>query len=460
MNRPSFEELNRAALARFDSIMGLLGLAGGKRQAAEYLPLNPRRADHKPGSFSINTTSGAWADFADDAKGGDLVSLAAYIRREGNGEAARWLAEVLGYGSGEAPKREKGEKVNVSETDTFTRDKTGGTWLHPVPEDAPAPPAGNTKHGKPSGVWTYRDQAGAVLFHHCRFDRKGERKQFAPLTLWQGPMRPFWQWKWPPAPVPLYNLPALAAHPQAAAVMVEGEKAADAAALLFPDHPVLTWAGGAGAVNKADLSPLAGREVWLWPDNDEAGEQAARKLIFRLREAGAGTIKRVNLDLLGQRPMFDSQGHASLAPGAPLESGDDAADLLAEDWTAAHIGLLLQSPDFLHTQAPPEPEKSLDGDSGGSVSPSGNFRMVPEGLQRWTPPTNFPGRLLENPLSSLRGAGPGARSRGRRLGPADRVARPGQAPASDHRSPSNAERRRRRRLGIVHGSGFSPAQGL
>jgi putative DNA primase/helicase len=379
--RPSFEELNRAALARFDSIMGLLGLAGGKRQAAEYLPLNPRRADHKPGSFSINTASGAWADFADDAKGGDLVSLAAYIRHEGNGEAARWLAEVLGYGSGEAPKPAPQAKAPAP----------AGVWIHPVPEDAPAPPVGNTKHGRPSQVWTYRDQAGAVLFQHCRFDRKGERKQFAPLTLWQGPTRPFWQWKWPPAPVPLYGLPSLAAHPQAAVIMTEGEKAADAAAQLFPDHPVLTWAGGAGAVNKADLSPLAGREVWIWPDNDEAGEQAARKLIFRLREAGAGTIKRVNLDLLGQRPMFDSQGHASLAPGAPLESGDDAADLLAEDWTAAHIGLLLQSPDFLHTQAPPEPEKSNVGDPdkpASGAAPS-NFEMSEFGLYFHGPKGSF-----------------------------------------------------------------------
>jgi hypothetical protein len=153
MTRPSFEELNRAALGRFDSIMGLLGLAGGKRQGAEYLPLNPRRADHKPGSFSINTASGAWADFADDAKGGDLVSLAAYIRREGNGEAARWLADMLGYGSGEAPKPAPQAKAP----------ETAGVWIHPVPQDAPAPPAGNTKHGKPSQVWTYRDQAGAVL---------------------------------------------------------------------------------------------------------------------------------------------------------------------------------------------------------------------------------------------------------------------------------------------------------
>ena len=367
-NRPSFEELNRAALGRFEQIMGLLNLAGGKRQGHEYLPLNPRRADHKPGSFSINTTSGAWADFADDAKGGDLVSLAAYIRHEGNGEAARWLGEVLGYGSGEAPK----PTPQTGGTDT-----PGAVWVHPVPEDAPRPPAGNTKHGKPSQVWAYRDAAGNVLFFHCRFDPREGRKQFMPLTLWRAEScRLYWAWKWPPAPVPLYNLPALAAFSDAPIIITEGEKAADAAAQLFPAHPVLTWAGGAQAVGKADLSPLAGREVWIWPDNDDAGDQAARRLVLRLREVGADPIKRLNLDMLGQQPMIDAQGNAYLVPGASLEKGDDAADLLAEGWTAAHVALLLASPDFLNTQAPPEPKKSNLGDLREAVSEGAPSKFV------------------------------------------------------------------------------------
>lgn len=372
--RPSFEELNRAALGRFEQVMHLLGLAGGKRQGHEYLPLNPRRADHKPGSFSINTATGAWGDFADDAKGGDMVSLAAYIRSEGNGEAARWLGEVLGFGGGDTPPPAPQAKQ---------AEPPAGKWVHPVPADAPRPPAGNTKHGKPSQVWTYRDAAGAVLFYHCRFDARGQRKQFAPVTLWRDKSeRVAWAWKWPPAPVPLYGLPALASHPDTAVILVEGERAAGAAAQLFPDHPVLTWCGGAGAVGKADLRPLSGRECWIWRDNDEAGEQAARKLIFRLREVGAGPIKRVDLDLFAQLPHLDSQGRPSLLAGAPLESGDDAADLLEMGWTAAHIGLLLQSPNFLLTQAPPESAKSPSDEQAKpatSVGPS-SFDMTEFGL--------------------------------------------------------------------------------
>ena len=77
-NSLNFEQIKTAALANIDSILNEWA-PGGKRQGREYVPLNPRRADHKPGSFSINLDAGAWADFAADAKGGDLISLVAYV---------------------------------------------------------------------------------------------------------------------------------------------------------------------------------------------------------------------------------------------------------------------------------------------------------------------------------------------------------------------------------------------
>ena len=60
-----------AALAGFDGVMNFLGLSGGKNQAREYLPINPTRADHKPGSLSVNRDSGLWSDFSTDDRGGD-----------------------------------------------------------------------------------------------------------------------------------------------------------------------------------------------------------------------------------------------------------------------------------------------------------------------------------------------------------------------------------------------------
>jgi hypothetical protein len=90
-----FAGLNRASLSQIDLILARW-LPGGRREGAEYVVLNPRRPDRKPGSFKINTRTGEWGDFAVGAKGRDLVSLAAYLFALDQGEAARRVAGMLG----------------------------------------------------------------------------------------------------------------------------------------------------------------------------------------------------------------------------------------------------------------------------------------------------------------------------------------------------------------------------
>jgi hypothetical protein len=94
--RIDFARVNRCALAVLPSLLARW-LPGGCTEGAEYVVLNPRRADHRPGSFRINTRTGRWADFAiDRARGGDVVSLAAYLGGIGQVEAAERLAAMLG----------------------------------------------------------------------------------------------------------------------------------------------------------------------------------------------------------------------------------------------------------------------------------------------------------------------------------------------------------------------------
>jgi hypothetical protein len=71
-------------------------LPGGKRQGVEWTALNPRRNDHHVGSFRVNLRTGAWADFAVDERGGDLISLAAYLFNLSQVDAARRIAGMLG----------------------------------------------------------------------------------------------------------------------------------------------------------------------------------------------------------------------------------------------------------------------------------------------------------------------------------------------------------------------------
>jgi DNA primase len=84
----------------------------------------------------------------------------------------------------------------------------------------------------------------------------------------------------------LYGLPALVQRPEAAVLVVEGEATAEAAALLFPELVVISWANGANAIAKTDWRPLAGRPVTLWPDADAPGRKAMVRLGSLLAELG------------------------------------------------------------------------------------------------------------------------------------------------------------------------------
>ncbi len=90
-----FARINRAALASLPTLLGEW-LPGGRREGLEFVALNPRRADRRPGSFRINMRSGRWADFASGDRGGDAVSLLAFIDASSQADAARKLAGRLG----------------------------------------------------------------------------------------------------------------------------------------------------------------------------------------------------------------------------------------------------------------------------------------------------------------------------------------------------------------------------
>ena len=94
-----FTSINQRALAAFPAILNRL-LPHGKTIGRELVALNPRRADRKLGSFKVNRFNGRWCDFATGDRGGDPVSLVAYLAGVSQGEAARLLAQMLGMETG------------------------------------------------------------------------------------------------------------------------------------------------------------------------------------------------------------------------------------------------------------------------------------------------------------------------------------------------------------------------
>jgi hypothetical protein len=199
-----------------------------------------------------------------------LVALAAYVWDCRQGEAAERLGRNWNSQAKRTGTTPAGRTASSQWNDAGERRKASGSRcgvFDAYSRRCTAPPVAHSRHGKPAGRWAYRDAAGVVCFYHDRYEPKGERKQFAPLSLWRFPDgRLAWQFKAPAAPRPLLGLPELAAAEAGCpVVIVEGEKARDAAAVLFEGCPVITWQGGAQAVSKADWSPLAAVNAGFGP---------------------------------------------------------------------------------------------------------------------------------------------------------------------------------------------------
>lgn len=162
----------------------------------------------------------------------------------------------------------------------------------PVPATAPEPTFKHRDYGSPSGLWAYRNEAGQVIGYRVRFDTAEGGKVVLPYT-WCVDDNPAtarnegWQWKDHPTPRPLYGLDRLAADPFAAVLLVEGEKTANAAQLLFRDLVVVSCSGGDNGPKHTDFGPLAGRDVIGWPDNDKPGAKCMAMAAGPIKLAGA-----------------------------------------------------------------------------------------------------------------------------------------------------------------------------
>lgn len=288
---------------------------GGRVQGREYVTLNPTRADSKPGSFSINLDTGAWADFATGDKGGDLVALVAYLDHVKMNTAAGRIANFLGLNTLHSPV----ESSLLSASPLKNRNQKNADWVpfQPIPEDAPPPPDSHSIHGAPSSKWAYKNQAGRILCYVYRFDCKTEnqKKQFAPLTYCEAKNnKREWRWRALPELRPLFNLDQIHSRPDDVVIVCEGEKSACAVADFYPAGVATTMLNGAQAPAKTDWSPLKGRTVWLWPDNDEPGRKCMKTVESLLYAAQVHEIYYVNLQVFGQS----------------LPEKFDAADLLAD----------------------------------------------------------------------------------------------------------------------------------
>ncbi len=249
------------------------------------------------------------------------------------------------------------------------------------------PPASFFRYGdlpEPSGVWVYRAADGAPVAVAARYDGTAAdgtpAKDVRPWTfgrrIWtdrkgKAQDRTGWHPKAPPTPRPLYGLDGLAARPAAPVLVTEGEKAADAASAIFPDLVCITSQGGSKAPDKSDWTPLQGRCVTIWPDQDEPGAVYAAKVADLAKLAGAMSVRTVEVptdwpkgwDLADALPD-------GVVPGRLTELLDDAPDGVAAEmpprFRMTGEGLFFD---------PPPPEK---GDAPPPIFIAAPFRVVGE----------------------------------------------------------------------------------
>lgn len=326
-NGLNFEHTKEVALECADEILEHW-LPDGKLSGREYKACNPTRADNSPNSFSINTESGKWADFATVDRGGDLISLVACLEgcERQTDAAVKILEFIAGLKMDDAAARVKQQsKPKVAPKSEFT-------VIMPIPVSAERtrPKFFGMALGSPKCSWAYRNAEGQTMFYMNRFDTD-TGKAFLPQTYCNDSAGyGLWRNMAPPVPRPAYGLDRLAASPNAPVLFAEGEKAADAAQRLFPEFVAVTTMNGAKSPDKTDFTPFAGRKVYIAPDNDVAGIAYKDSLIKLLRTAGAEVVGVLKLHKLRKNEQ-------------PLSDGYDLADAESDGWTADKLAALYET---------------------------------------------------------------------------------------------------------------------
>lgn len=170
-----------------------------------------------------------------------------------------------------------------------------------------APAQGVTARPKLVKSYDYVDADGELLFQACRFEPKTFRQRHRGADG-------AWVWNLEGVTPVLYRLPQLleAVSLERRVFIVEGEKDADALSEL--GYPSTTNPMGAGKWRETYSDHLAGADVVIFPDNDDAGRSHAEQVAASLFNRKA-TVKIVAL------------------PGLP-DKGDVSDWLSSGDWDA------------------------------------------------------------------------------------------------------------------------------
>lgn len=299
MNADIFENVKAALASRIPEVVETL-IPGGKIAGKEYICASLEGGQGK--SCRTNLASGVGSDFATGETWSDIIDLAAKVWKMRPYEAALELATQYGI-----------EHSRVFPTGVGKKSKSSLDFMPilPVPKNAPAPMRRHPQYGSCTYLWHYFNAANELIFCTARFELPNGKVVLPQCYGRIGKSHKQWCWKSLPDNRPLYGLQKLHSEQPKPVLLVEGEKTADAAQTLLPEYAVLTWSGGSNAMAKSDFSPLYGRSIVIWPDNDKPGLEAVA-FVCEMLAKKTDTIRIV-------------------LPSPTLPTGWDLADAIPQD---------------------------------------------------------------------------------------------------------------------------------
>ena len=272
----------------------------GERQGEHFVAINPCRDDKNLGSFKVTLATGFWKDYAVEGfSGPDLVSLYMVLNELDEHAAVTALEETL---------RQSRPITTHTSTKSVSKTVKPDVLSTPAPNDCHLPPDIHPELGVPAMSWEYLTADGRVAFIVYRFDtHKGKETR----SVSYNPEAQDWQWRLPGSPLPVYHLDQILRDKSAAIVVVEGEKAVDAASKHFSGSICTTSASGSSNALKSDWSPLYGRVTTLIPDADEPGTKYAMTIAAELLVNGS-EVFIIDTLALGWTDGEDVADHADL----------------------------------------------------------------------------------------------------------------------------------------------------
>ena len=293
-----FDGINAAALRNARSLLSSL-IPGGKFRSLEYVARNPRRDDQRPGSFSINYKTGVWKDFASEDGGGDLISLLAYIRGSGQGDAARELADRLGEPLHKATYELNGHS-GVHRSAPAAAPPTSARPAIPTAVDAtePAPKVYAWGDAGPSVRNEIRRHVYSIGGRAMRVKIKRDDGGY---VNWYRISDEGWQAKQPDhyEPIPYRSAAIDPFDPELFGDEIlwpEGEKDVDSLSRI--NLPAFTFGGTGDGARDGIGHYLKDRRLVILADNDETGRTHAEKKATVALAAGAGAIKILHFEEL------------------------------------------------------------------------------------------------------------------------------------------------------------------